>query len=915
MAVDALARALAAGKVPVTAYEMAVKAGYTGTEEQFAQDMGNSGTNAANAAASASAAAASAESVGASAAQIATNTSDISDLKTQFEYYLNLPANLIDGVALTSGRLILSTNGVTGSSSICDASDYIDITGISEIVYPRLSLISTTDSSGIAFYDEQKKYISGVRCIRGAETNGSVLDIASVPTDAKYVRLSLIKSDPKYLYNAVEYANSLSGKIDTVEDDIVHLNGDIALLGNAIDASQSLITRPTTLNYTIGTIALSNGSNTSSTTKCRTNYFTIKNLYVNDVPVDVMVSLRFYHYDFDTNMYVYDSGTDWLYSRTEVQNAIDSSESTILRVVFGYTDNRDITGTTDFSHFTGIIVYRYNQYENQDIPFYRKGTITDPSSSTYHKTQNFLLKKGDTVHYSVWMRGRYAAMQVYAVDGTVIFERVGVIGATTHFDETYTATNDFEYICLTTMMATNGYFVAEGYAYIESSLDKKIEDAIKQSIVNDMAERKPLAILCAKELRYSDGTHPSIEFYVLADSDNNIYISYDLVEKQKIFTFDGNISRYKFGVRKNNDIIAVYRNEFDTVTAEYGPSLDDIRQNPYVFIASEGYAVQHEVDFGTFNPDTQAGLKPTAWLENVGFCSLPNGDIIFVEYTREGVVYTANCWKIGASSNIKDPANWLIKKQFLVAQNDSLGLDEHYIEHFHAVQHDPYTDTVYITTGDLGRKSQIFYSTDSGETFTRQSFVDPATGNTVISGQKLFRLLNINFTENDVYWSSDSSSEHVVIHCERSESGGLKPDSISVLATLPNLPGTPATYGTVYFEELNALIMMESCDTAYTEMAFRAFDLTDNTVKTICTIKSAGGANVRLGFRSEYTEFDPIDGVIKIGYGYNDRYTNRNAICGNTGTNTYVNNVSNLNIRIFEKADGSFIAKFGCYYI
>ena len=40
MAVDTLARAIAAGKTPVTAYDEAVKAGYTGTEEQFAQDMG-----------------------------------------------------------------------------------------------------------------------------------------------------------------------------------------------------------------------------------------------------------------------------------------------------------------------------------------------------------------------------------------------------------------------------------------------------------------------------------------------------------------------------------------------------------------------------------------------------------------------------------------------------------------------------------------------------------------------------------------------------------------------------------------------------------------------------------------------------------------------------------------------------------
>ena len=78
----------ASNLIPITAYDMAVAGGYTGTLEQFEEDMGNSGTNAANAAASASAAAASASaaaasagSVSASAAQIATNTSDISDLK------------------------------------------------------------------------------------------------------------------------------------------------------------------------------------------------------------------------------------------------------------------------------------------------------------------------------------------------------------------------------------------------------------------------------------------------------------------------------------------------------------------------------------------------------------------------------------------------------------------------------------------------------------------------------------------------------------------------------------------------------------------------------------------------------------------------------------------------------------------
>lgn len=127
MAVDALARAIAAGKVPVTAYEMAVKAGYTGTEEQFAQDMGNSGTNAANAAASASAAAASAESVSASAAQIATNTNDISDLKESLNELYDTGEALWFGetvsgtryktynVNLKAGDYHLTCDGITSS--------------------------------------------------------------------------------------------------------------------------------------------------------------------------------------------------------------------------------------------------------------------------------------------------------------------------------------------------------------------------------------------------------------------------------------------------------------------------------------------------------------------------------------------------------------------------------------------------------------------------------------------------------------------------------------------------------------------------------------------------------------------------------------------------------------------------------
>lgn len=112
MAVDTLARAIAAGKVPVSAYEMAVAGGYTGTLEEFEADMGNSGTNATNAAASASAAAASAESIAASAAQIETNKSDIADLKefqTDVEENYARTDGYYDEMAVGSAEQLIST--------------------------------------------------------------------------------------------------------------------------------------------------------------------------------------------------------------------------------------------------------------------------------------------------------------------------------------------------------------------------------------------------------------------------------------------------------------------------------------------------------------------------------------------------------------------------------------------------------------------------------------------------------------------------------------------------------------------------------------------------------------------------------------------------------------------------------------
>ena len=271
------------------------------------------------------------------------------------------------------------------------------------------------------------------------------------------------------------------------------------------------------------------------------------------------------------------------------------------------------------------------------------------------------------------------------------------------------------------------------------------------------------------------------------------------------------------------------------------------------------------------------------------------------------VMYTANLWRIEADADVTDPTNWEILKTFTVAEDDETEYDESVIEHFHCVQVDPYTGTVYFTTGDKGNKSQIWYSTDNGDTWTKQAL------NGQTSGEELFRLVTFSFTPNKVYWCSDDPEHHVVISCDRA-TNGLDSTSAQILATIPATTGRPATYGQVLYEDLGLIVMLDRLDSKSSQMPFRAYDIVDDEVKTICTVKSATGADVNVGFRTEYTEFDPEDGVIKMGFGNNSNYLNRNAICGNPAK-TFAENINNLSVRITMDADRNVYARFGTFYI
>ena len=72
--------------------------------------------------------------------------------------------------------------------------------------------------------------------------------------------------------------------------------------------------------------------------------------------------------------------------------------------------------------------------------------------------------------------------------------------------------------------------------------------------------------------------------------------------------------------------------------------------------------------------------------------------------------------------------------------------------HIHVVTVDPYTGNVWIGTGDNDNESRLYYSKDHG-----------ASWELFAIGAQYFRILSMWFTEDYVYWNTDSDSENQVI--------------------------------------------------------------------------------------------------------------------------------------------------------
>ena len=115
-----------------------------------------------------------------------------------------------------------------------------------------------------------------------------------------------------------------------------------------------------------------------------------------------------------------------------------------------------------------------------------------------------------------------------------------------------------------------------------------------------------------------------------------------------------------------------------------------------------------------------------------GIAQLSCGRLFFGEYFRnseDGAV------KLFSSDD--DGRTWFVIKEFPPGE----------VRHVHAVITDPYTNHLWVCTGDTDSQSKILCSTDRGESF-----------DVVGTGSQRWRTCQLLFTETGVYWGADTSS-------------------------------------------------------------------------------------------------------------------------------------------------------------
>lgn len=654
------------------------------------------------------------------------------------------------------------------------------------------------------------------------------------------------------------------------------------------------------------------GANSSASNRARTaDYIGIVTNAKLTIPSDTNCSLRWY-----TSAKAFVSAdSDWRTSGTYDLNALAPSTAVYVRIVIKFTNNRNVTASDlEYLHTNVTITEKYDLATKKDlddaispIDVDVSGLAEDVSALGAHMvtgTPSVAWEIGginsNGTDYAITTRARsvgfitqFPGLTVviptgfeclfrwYAEDGSLAYADSDWRESGTYTPYAIYATDKLR---IALRYPSDATVTSDTITYITNNVSIKYyaDFSAYSTAKYDIAGNNVggnLSVVAAKVINFSDGTKPYTDWYLLASQSGVYYRSKDLKTKERLFTFappysSTTHSKWAVGIDGNNNVFFVLAS---SDLANSATALDDsARRNPVYFLASENYSTMHTLDFGT-------GLKPCGWLENVGWCVLPNNDIIMCEYTRPHVK-TCNVWHVDGTDTT-DPNNWTAVWSHDIITSEDPSVSG--VKHCHYVAYDFYTDICYFGTGDSADGSCVYYSTDHGETWTLAWGPD----------RILCRSLNLIFTADKVYWGSDSweSQYHKFFIAERDENGIV--DGANCTQIDLGQVHTQSCYGCVYLPSVGLIVMMDRNDQASsTQLTVQAYDLTTNQIVTLCEFGRVDDS-IQLGFRCKYFDWYPVDNSIIVGFALAIRtngtveYNNFKALGNGTGAANRVNNM------------------------
>lgn len=127
------------------------------------------------------------------------------------------------GYTTIEGKAVRYSDGKLVASTAFAATNFINISGITTLLYSRLfSTYSTTQQTGLAFYDANEDYISGAAIGNNAETPHYEITEISVPANAVYVRFTVNTNIAENLvaYDKAQYNSALTTQIAQLKNSI-----------------------------------------------------------------------------------------------------------------------------------------------------------------------------------------------------------------------------------------------------------------------------------------------------------------------------------------------------------------------------------------------------------------------------------------------------------------------------------------------------------------------------------------------------------------------------------------------------------------------------------------------------------------------------------------------------------------------